>query len=115
MENQRAGRMQKRRKRRLQRLYRKISIAVMTATLMLCLFGTVFSREVKAVEQTAGMKYYTSIQIDHGDSLWSIADEYCDNHYSSRGAYVKEVASINGIGMYDKLLCGEYLVVPYYK
>lgn len=104
-----------RRVKRLQRIYRSVAILAFTLFLVGGLSSAVFSRDVKASNSDAKMKYYESIQIKHDESLWSLADQYMDEHYANRMAYVSEVASINGIGMNDKLICGEYLVVPYFK
>ena len=59
-------------------------------------------------------KYFTSIRIKKGDSLWSIAKSRISEEYSSIGEYVEEVCETNHI--YDgEIKEGMYLVVPYYK
>ena len=59
-------------------------------------------------------KYYTDIEVEYGDSLWSIAQEYCDSHYGSIFEYMNEVRSINHIKG-DIIKEGQLLVVPYYS
>lgn len=60
-------------------------------------------------------KYYTQIEIQGGDSLWSIAGRYMENGpYESRNDYMKEVIKLNQLSS-TKILKGQYLVVPYYE
>ena len=59
-------------------------------------------------------KYYTSIQVHAGDSLWSIAGEYMTEEYRDVREYVNEVMQINGLGS-ENLHAGSYICVPYYS
>ena len=60
-------------------------------------------------------KYYESIMIEEGDTLWSYAKEYSDNlHYDSNFEYIEEVCFINHLTANDDLIVGNYIVVPYY-
>lgn len=59
-------------------------------------------------------KYYTSIQIESGDTLWEIADEYISDEYSDIYEYIAEVCTINHISE-DEIHTGQYIVVPYYS
>lgn len=56
-------------------------------------------------------KYYTSVQIESGDSLWSIAECYCPEDVEIRD-YIKELKKMNGIKS-DKIHTGNYLTVYY--
>ena len=59
-------------------------------------------------------KYYTSIQIESGDTLWNIADAYIDNLDISKAEYIDEICRMNGISE-DEIHTGDYIVVPYYS
>ena len=59
-------------------------------------------------------KYYDSICIMYGDTLTSIAGKYCSKEFKSREAYIDEVKAINHMTD-DKLVTGDYIVVPYYS
>jgi len=59
-------------------------------------------------------KYYTSIRIESGDTLWEIADEYVDNLNVSKAEYIDEICRVNGIAE-DEIHAGDYIVVPYYS
>lgn len=59
-------------------------------------------------------KYYTSIRVESGDTLWTIADEYIDGFNLSKSDYIAEVCQINEISE-DEIHAGDYIVVPYYS
>lgn len=59
-------------------------------------------------------KYYTSILIQDGDSLWSIAEQYRSEEYSSLQDYIHEVVEINGLTS-ETIYSGQYLTIPYYE
>lgn len=82
------------------------------AVVIICsiLFGTINTQAAPAEITT---KYYTSIQIESGDTLWSIANEYITGEYSDINDYIDEICTINHISK-DEIHTGKYLVVPYY-
>ena len=59
-------------------------------------------------------KYYVSIRVESGDTLWTIADEYIDGFNIEKDDYIKEVCEINKISK-DDIHAGDYIVVPYYS
>lgn len=59
-------------------------------------------------------KYYTSIQVESGDTLWTIADEYIDGFDIDKADYIQEICEINEISK-DSIHAGDYIVVPYYS
>ncbi|MBR3833533.1 MAG: LysM peptidoglycan-binding domain-containing protein [Lachnospiraceae bacterium] len=67
----------------------------------------------KASASTSNQKYFICIEISEGDTLWSIADTYISEEYSSVDEYVKEVKELNDLSS-DKIFCGATLVVPYF-
>ena len=56
--------------------------------------------------------YYTSVEIKPGDSLWSIADKYCDGTGLSVKEYIDTIKSINHLGN-NNITSGQYLIVMY--
>ena len=58
-------------------------------------------------------KYYTSIRVEEGDTLWSIADEYSDKSNMTKTEYIKEICSINNIS--EEIHSGENIIVSYYS
>lgn len=59
-------------------------------------------------------KYYTSIRIESGDTLWSIAEEYISPEYENLSDYVSELKFMNGLTG-SKIYAGNYLTIAYYK
>ena len=83
---------------------------VFAFTIVLCMSGS----EGKASAQSTKHKYYTSIQIEDGDSLWSIAEKYAPPESGSYNNFIKEVKQINDL--YDNNIeYGCSLVIPQYK
>ena len=82
------------------------------AVVMICsiMFGTINTQAAPTENST---KYYTSIQIEAGDTLWAIANEYITDEYADMDTYMKEVCAINHITE-DEIHAGQYLVIPYY-
>lgn len=65
--------------------------------------------------ENVSYKYYTSVQIEPGDTLWGLADRYADDeHYASREQYITEVMNMNHL-IGEHICAGDYLVVPYYS
>lgn len=63
-----------------------------------------------------GFKYYTSVTVESGDTLWDIADQYIDHeHYEDKNAYIAEIERINHLDADEMLLTGRRLIVPYYS
>lgn len=60
-------------------------------------------------------RYYKSVQLEKGDSLWSIAQRYRRTE-DSIYEYMDELAEANHLSLKDRnnLQEGDYLVVSYY-
>ena len=83
--------------------------------LVISIFAVLLSgtSQTQANEYEHASKQFKSIVIHPGDSLWSIASEYSDGHYSSIQEYIDELMFINCLDS-DVILAGEYLLIPYY-
>ncbi|MBQ4284751.1 MAG: LysM peptidoglycan-binding domain-containing protein [Lachnospira sp.] len=57
------------------------------------------------------VKYYTSITVEQGDTLWNIADEYRPAE-CSRNSYIKDIMELNNMGT-DTLYAGQNIIVYY--
>lgn len=62
---------------------------------------------------TYNEKYFMCIKVEEDDTLWTIAEEYISEEYSSIEEYIDEVKSINNLTS-DKIYNGATLVIPYY-
>jgi len=63
--------------------------------------------------QSLNKKYYTSIEIQKGDSLWSIAQVYMTDEYESIHDYINELKTINSLES-DYINESGFLTVAYY-
>ena len=102
--------------RRQRELRNRILLFAFTICLVLVMAVSYYSITSYAESEidNVSFKYYTDIEVEYGDSLWSIAQEYCDSHYGSIFEYMNEVRSINHIKG-DIIKEGQLLVVPYYS
>ena len=105
-------------RRKQQVLHQRIVVMVLTICIILCgvLIGSgiMAAGKSKASEKNASFKYYTSIEIEQGDTLWSIASEYISAEYDSIQDYIEEVKELNQLGP-DDIHAGQYLMIPYYS
>lgn len=63
---------------------------------------------------TETTRYYTSVCITKGESLWSIASRYKQNSPMSTSEYIEELKRMNSLK--DELIhSGQYLTVVYYE
>ena len=69
---------------------------------------------VKANEEQKPImkKYYKSIQIEDGDTLWNIANNH--KNEESIKAYISDLKEINNLKS-DAMTACQYLTVPYYE
>lgn len=105
--------MSKKRLRRKQIIRnRRISLCmtILSVSFLLIVF---FCNFQVVAEKPSTYKYYTEVRVDRGDTLWSIADRYMTEEYTSRKSYVREVQKLNNIGC--DVRYGQRILVPYYS
>lgn len=62
------------------------------------------------------LKYYTSVTVKSGETLWGIAEEYIDySQYKNKEQYIKEICSINNLEDSSAIRIGQRIVVPYFS
>lgn len=96
------------------------------AVLILCFFAMLilmasivifsFSRHASyaARQGSSSSKYFKSIEIEKGDTLWSIAQENMDaNYYKNVSEYISEIKTVNTL-VSDDVKAGNYIIIPYY-
>lgn len=111
-------RVYKRRKRRQSKLRRRCLMVAMTLCLVAICAVSYHSIRISANtgEEQIYFKYYTNINVKHGETLWELADEYIDyGMYSDKNAYISEVQRINHLKEDSMLKAGQYLIMPYYS
>lgn len=104
--------------RRAARVYmqkRLIAIAIVLIISLVILLGT----SIKAFAGSGSSditlyKYYTSIQVQPGDTLWGIAQQYTANTNVKVSDYIDEVRNMNHLPD-DTITSGKHIVISYYS
>lgn len=105
-----------RRMRRLQ-LRRHIMMSLLTVFLVIGCSGLFFGFKSRAQngEERILCKYYKSVMVHSGDTIWDYAEIYADqDFYDSYDSYIKEVISMNGLAS-EHIQSGQYIILPYYS
>lgn len=89
-----------------------IFLGVFIFTVILLSFFTI-STQVIAEKSPSREKLVTSVRIEKGDTLWSVAERYMTEEYSDINTYIKEIKRSNGLTS-DVIHEGAYIIVPYY-
>ncbi|RGY95266.1 LysM peptidoglycan-binding domain-containing protein [Clostridium sp. AM58-1XD] len=95
----------------MKRLLWLLTVITITSSVF---FGHSIFNAMAGEEQGRFSRYYKSIQIKDGDSLWSIAGEYRENSRMSTDEYVDELRSMNRLKN-DTIHTGQYLTVVYFE
>ena len=100
--------------RRRQMIFRRICLisAIIISTLSLICAAGILSH-AQDNDEDHYYKYYTSITVMPGDTLYSIASDF-DLNYRDIDSHVMEIASINHLSD-DVIYAGSSLIVPYYS
>lgn len=86
-------------------------LLIFMVALFLVVLFVLPERTAAAGNTTGGTYTITSVQIENGDSLWSIASQYYTEEFSSVENYITEIKRMNGLSS-DLLYAGNYLLVP---
>lgn len=81
-----------------------VSVAFIALAIIICTFLSGAVR-TQAAPSEISCKYYTSIEVQSGDTLWSIASDHITEEYRDMNAYIDEVCSINKISQ-NEIPCG---------
>ena len=87
---------------------------VCLAVTLAVVFGSFLSRAKARGPETAYYKYYTNVEIQPGDTLWTLADGYLEN-YESKELYIDEVIELNSLSDNGRIISGQSLILPYYS
>ena len=91
-----------------------VKITILVILIILIIFGgAIVHRKVAAAGVPQPEKFYTSVRISSGDTLWTIAEKYHDASVSISD-YVAELRLMNGIVNDGGLTPGRYITVWYY-
>ncbi len=103
--------------RRIRKIKRICMLSVITLFLILTLTLTinVFCSMAHDKDSLTTYKYYTSIMIEDGDTLYSLADEYAKGYSIDTDKYIEEIMHINHLEDDMCIMAGQSLIIPYYS
>lgn len=107
-------RIRRNRIRRQRQLKRRLSLFAAAVLIALSMAGGSFIVRAENASPDVVYKYYTSIRVGKGDSLWSIADRHADGYFESKQDFLQEVIQINHL-LDSDIRQGDYLIIPYYS
>ncbi len=110
--NYRPGAAQKRREAAIKRT------VILTMGIIIIILSLIFINRMNALDHSFArevnrQKYYKSVSIQYGDTLWEIASQNMSDEYASVESYVEELKKVNDLAS-DQISIGQYLTVPYY-
>ncbi|NLK99774.1 MAG: LysM peptidoglycan-binding domain-containing protein [Clostridiales bacterium] len=81
---------------------------------ILMIFTILFAtKKVTAKREGNRVKHVASVEIQKGDTLWTIASKHMSDEYKDLNEYIAEIMTTNGLSS-DKIQAGNYIIVPYY-
>ena len=104
------------RKRRVRAKAARFFTALVVISIIVCVILFANKNQAHAVEGTDTVqlnKYYKTITIQPGDTLWSIAGEYKLSSCSTKD-YVEELMVMNDLSS-DNITAGMKLIITYYE
>ena len=110
----RAGNAAKDDARRMKKLYRRTITVVVIAVVAFVICFAFASLLGNAKGSSQRTKKLTSVYVESGDSLWSIAEEYYTTECGNMKDYIREIKKTNGLES-DTIRYGYPLLVPYYE
>ena len=86
-----------------------IATIVLFAIIFMC---SSFSSDAQSDMYKPEFKYYTTVMVHSGDSLWSIAsDHYSEDHYDDLNSYITEICRINRMNTDSILNAGSRILI----
>lgn len=91
------------------------ALGIVLATLCVVCFCSMSYGALKT-KASSGFKYYTSVTVAAGETLWELADSYVDyDYYKNKSSYIAEVQQINHLDEQGSITAGQVLILPYYS
>lgn len=99
-------------------LRRKVRFLAAVGTFVFILISVVSANAVIAragqgMEKTYE-KRYTGIEVERGETVWDIAQEYVVPGYTTVDDMIQEIRFINGLDEECSVQSGMFLMIPYY-
>lgn len=98
---------------RLQKRFLAIS-GILIVSILILLGTSIRAFASSQNEKKPVYKYYTSVMVENGDTLWSLADTYMEGSDTDKNDYIKEIKDLNQL-QNDEIHAGQYIVLAYYS
>ena len=96
--------------------HKNIGLLVILITAIVAVFicsGLSTYAQAKDTEQE--YKYYTSVRIAEGDTLWEVAVSNYNENHDTVTSFIDEVCQINGLTEDSVIFEGMNIIIPYYS
>lgn len=93
--------------------YGKLLAAAVCLMLSAALIGSIARYAGTKRAEADSRKYYTSITVEKGDTLWSIAAEHIAPEHGGMESYIQEIRNLNHL-YDDGIYAGAHLMIPRY-
>ena len=103
------------RRKRQQRIRGIISLSALILSIIIVFSISGLVTNARSTNDKQEYKYFTSYEVEQGDSLWLIASRNSDDHYESVEEYMEEICIINSISKDSTLIAGNNIIIPYYS
>ena len=104
-----------RRRRIVRRQFALLMLVLTIIVFALVFMANSFMSDAQSDNFTPEYKYYKSVTVHTGDTIWDIAsDNYSAEHYDNIAKYISEIKELNNISDTTKVYAGECIVIPYY-
>lgn len=98
---------------RAEQIIRNRKIFILVTFVLSLIFGIiVFSSRAAAEDNREIYTYYTSYEVQYGDTLWSIADKYMGPDYVSKDDFISNIKNLNHLSS-DSITAGNYIIIEY--
>ena len=104
----------KNRRRRNKQLKQRLLISALVVSLFIILAFFLWSTKSMASNEEPLFKYYKSVQIHTGDTLYDLSALYVNPEMNDVESFIAEVRYINNLEEDSYLYEGNYIIVPYY-
>ncbi|MCR4831062.1 MAG: LysM peptidoglycan-binding domain-containing protein [Pseudobutyrivibrio sp.] len=90
---------------------RKIALSMVLLVSVIVAF-VLFTTRADAENSREVYTYYTSYEIQPGDTLWTIVDQFMGPDFTDKDDFINNIKKINHISG-DDITSGKYLVIQY--